>query len=246
MLVALDIVDLLQLQEIWSKRPIITAFTRLEVRPSALQSNANFSIGELLPRLARLKQSSAWQIKNARVNTDPARVPLGEFSEDYFSEMYPEAPSPAEQRQSLFNSVYDRYIVAFYRGSAAQTGAALKTLAQVRSMEPSDHLGKDALPLQGSQEWIPFNITDEIRGLDRRYNPVEPGAPAAYVVADAFWQLLAKVTPAELEETIRVQCESNAREAAEVLRPLLNGLNEVAYTWHRSPSVVGLCYQIPD
>ncbi len=246
MLVALDIVDLLQLQEIWSKRPIVTAFTRLEVRPPAALSGADFSIGELLPRLARLKQSSTWRSNSARVNTDPARVPLAEFSEDYFSEMYPEAPSPAEQRQSLFNSVYDRYIVTYYRGSAAQTGAALQTLARVRSMEAGEHLGADALPLHGSQEWIPFNITDEIRGLDKRYNPVEPGAPAAYVVADEFWQLLAKVAPAELEETIRIQCASNAPECVESLRPMLNALSEVAYTWNRSPSVVGLCYQIPD
>jgi len=246
MRVALDIVDLLQLQEIWSKRPIVTAFTRLEVRPPAVQSNANFSIGELLPRLARLKQSSTWQSKNKRVSTDPARVPLAEFSEDFFSEMYPEAESAAEQRQALFNSVYDRFIVTYYRGSVAQTGAALQTLARVRSMEPDEHLGADTLPLQGSQEWIPFNITDEIRSLDKRYNPVEPGAPAAYVVADEFWQLFVKVAPADLEETVRIQCASNSQEHADALRPLLNTLSEVAYTWNRSPSVVGLCYQIPD
>ena len=57
MLVALDIVDLLQLQEIWSKRPIVTAFTRLEIRPPAVLSDADFSIGELLPRLARLRSA---------------------------------------------------------------------------------------------------------------------------------------------------------------------------------------------
>lgn len=246
MQIALDVVDLLQLQEIWSKRPIVMAFTRLEDRPAAVLSPINFSIEELLPRLARLKQSSAWQVKSKHLNADPARVPLADFSEAYFSEMYPEASSPAEQRQSLFNSVYARFIVAHYRGSVEQTGAALQTLARVRDMEQEERLGEDALPLPGSPEWIPFNITDEIRGLDERYDPIEPGTPAAYVVSDQFWPLLVKVLPAEIEETVRIQCSPDKMEFAEPLHQALLAMTEIAYTWNRSPSVVGLCYQISD
>jgi hypothetical protein len=246
MQVALDVVDLLQLQEIWSRYPIITAFTRLEVRTPAILSPVRFNIEELMPRLARLKQSSAWQVKNALSHRDPARTPLAEFSEAHLIEMYPEAPSPTEQRQSLFNAVYNRYIVAYYRGSVEQTSTALRTLARVRAMIRDEQLGADGLPLQGSQEWIPFNITDEIRSLDKRYDPAEPGAPATYVVADSFWPLLVKVTSSDFEETIRVQCGSGEPDCASRVRRTLQVLSEVAHLWNRSPSVVGLCYQISD
>jgi hypothetical protein len=246
MQVALDVVDLLQLQEIWSKRPIVTAFTRLESRPPVMLPPVSFGLDELLPRLARLKQSSAWLLKNGRLNADPARVPMAEFSEDFINEMYPESPSAAERRQALFNAVYDRYIVACYRGSVHQTIAALQALGRARQLELDEHLGSDALPLPGSPEWIPFNITDEIRSLDKRYDPVQPGAPATYVVSDAFWPLLVKAAPADIEEVIRLQCASSLPECIESFRALLTALSEVAYMWNRSPSVVGLCYQLSD
>jgi hypothetical protein len=171
---------------------------------------------------------------------------LGDFSDAYLSEMYPEADPISDQRQYLFNLVYDRFIVMRYCASVAQVSVLLKTLAQVRNSDLSGYLGPDDLPLAGSPEWIPLTITDEIRSLDKRYDPMQPGTPATYVVADHFWPLLVKASPAEIEATIRLGCPSNQAECLEETRRLLTGLSEVAYTWNRSPSVVGLCYQITN
>lgn len=246
MQLVLDVVDLLQLHEIWAKRPIITAFTRLESRPATVVSRGDFRIDDLLPRLARLKHSAVWRVKNNPPNSDPGRLPLSDFSEAYLSEMYPEADSISEQRQYLFNLVYDRFIITRYCASVEQVSVLLKTLAHVRNSDLSHYLGLDDLPLAGSPEWIPLTITDEIRSLDTRYDPVQAGTPATYVVADHFWPLLVKASAADIEEAIRLECPSNEGECIEETRRLLVGLSEVAYTWNRSPSVVGLCYQIPN
>jgi hypothetical protein len=245
MQISLDIVDLLQLQEIWSRRPIITAFTRLEPRPAAIPAALVFNVDELMPRLARLKRSPVWMAQDARPNSDPARLPLSNFSDDYLSELYPEVASPTEQRQSMFIAAYSRFVVAHYRGSIEQTGALLRSLANSRDIQLSDCLNPASMPLEGSPEWIPAEITDEVRSLDQRYTPAEPGTPAAYVIHDDFWTLLVKVSPEEIEQAIRQHC-NGLPDCTEASRHHLTTLAELAYTWQRSPSVVGLCYELAD
>src|SRR6476469_7167212 len=115
MRISLDVVDMLQLQEIWSRRPIMTAFTRLETRPALRPSDTNFTVEDLVPRLSRLKRSPAWlSRRNSPSMSDPARIPLGDLSDEYLLELYPEVESPAAKRYSLFLSVYNCYLVAHY------------------------------------------------------------------------------------------------------------------------------------
>lgn len=246
MRVSLDIVDLLQLQEIWSRRPIITAFTRLEPRPGAIPARLNFNVDDLMPRLTKLKQSSVWRAQADRPTSDPARLPLSNFSDDYMGELYPEADSPAAQRQSIFVSAYSRFVVAHYRHSVEFTGDVLRTLADVRAVRLTDYLNTESLPLEGSPEWIPAEITDEIRALDQRYQPDEPGLPSAYVINDAFWSLFIKITPEEISKAVEQHCQSPDRDCRDSVQQALMALVEVANMWQRSPSVVGLCYQIAD
>jgi len=243
MQISLDVVDLLQLQEIWSRRPIVTAFTRLEERPTLRPSPDTFRIEDLLPRLSRLKRSPVWLSRRGNSTiTDPARIPLGDFSDEYILEMYPEAESPSAKRSSLFLSVYNCYLVAHYDQSVMYTAAALQLLARARRLEDGSILDSANLPAQGSPEWIPLNITDEIRGLDDRYDASEPGAPATYVVAEDFWPLLLKAAPEDVEAAAKLALESADVHFCEVLRQVLTELTTLAHTWYRSPSVVGLCY----
>ena len=244
MRISLDVVDLLQLQEIWSRRPIITAFTRLETRPTLRPSTDNFRVEDLIPRLARLKRSSAWlSRRNSPVLSDPARLPLGDLSDEYLLELYPEVESPAAKRYSLFLSVYNCYLVARYERSVMHTAAALQLLARVRRFEGFNVLDAAHLPAQGSPEWIPLNITDEIRSLDDRYDAAEPGAPATYVVAEEFWPLLLKAVPEDVDSAAQLALESSEPAFCDVLHESLNELVTLAHTWYRSPSVVGLAYQ---
>ncbi len=243
MQISLDVVDLLQLQEIWSRRPIVTAFTRLETRSAFRPSPDTFKIEDLLPRLSRLKRSPAWLSRRSNpIITDPARIPLGDLSDEYLLEMYPEAESPIAKRNALFLSVYNCYLVAHYDQSVTYTAAALQLLARVRKLDQSNVLDSAHLPAQGSPEWIPLNITDEIRSLDDRYNAAEPGAPATYVVAEDFWPLLLKAAPEDVESAAKLALESADSNFCEVLLQVLAELTTLAHTWYRSPSVVGLCY----
>lgn len=246
MQISLDIVDLLQLQEIWSRRPIITAFTRLEPRPGIFPNTFNFSVDELMPRLTKLKQSSVWLSQLARPTSDPARLPLSGFSDDFLGELYPEVESAAAHLQSIFVSAYSRFVVAHFRHPVEATGAILRTLADVRAVSQADCLNAHSLPPEGSPEWIPAEITDEIRALDTRYLPDEPGLPSAYVIGDAFWSLFIKITPEEIEKTVELYCQSLADDCRDSVHQTLTALVEVASMWQRSPSVVGLCYQISD
>jgi len=244
MRISLDVVDLLQLQEIWSRRPIITAFTRLETRPTFRPSTDNFSIEDLMPRLSRLKRSPVWlSRRNIPILSDPARIPIGDLSDDYLLELYPEVESPAAKRYSLFLSVYNCYLVAHYERSVVHTAAALQFLARVRRFDGYNVLDSAHLPAQGSPEWIPLNITDEIRSLDDRYDAAEPGAPATYVVSEEFWPLLLKAAPEDLDSVTQLAMESTDSAFCHDLREALNELMTLAHTWYRSPSVVGLSYQ---
>lgn len=244
MQIALDVVDLLQLHEIWSRRPVITAFTRLEGRQLALPCAVDFNVDDFLPRLARLKRSPVWRANKANLSNDPGRIPLRDLSEDYLAELYPEADSASMMRQSLFNSAYSRFVVAHYRGAVDQMQGILHALATARQMDAEQCLDADLLPRQGSPEWIPADITDEIRSLDERYDPAEPGLPATYVVADQFWSLLVKPTDSEIESSLRIGCPDGRRDCLETNQNALEALGQVAFAWNRSPSVVGLCYQV--
>ncbi len=244
MRISLDVVDLLQLQEIWSRRPIITAFTRLETRPTLRPITESFMVEDLIPRLSRLKRSPAWLARrNSPTMSDPARIPLGDLSDDYLLELYPEVESPAAKRYSLFLSVYNCYLVAHYERSVMHTAAALQLLARVRHFEGGSVLDSAHLPAQGSPEWIPLNITDEIRSLDDRYDAAEPDAPATYVVAEEFWPLLLKAEPQDVDVATQLALESSGPDFCHALRDALNELTTLAHTWYRSPSVVGLAYQ---
>ncbi|MCA0456439.1 MAG: hypothetical protein LCI00_20870 [Chloroflexi bacterium] len=246
MRISLDVVDLLQLQEIWSRRPIVTAFTRLESRSTPFPVTENFAIEDLMPRLARLKRSPAWLSRrpNPALN-DPARVPLSDLSDEYLIEMYPDVV-PVAKRSSLFQSVYNCYLVANFKETVMRTAAALQLLARVRQFETADRLDAGNLPAEGSPEWIPLTITDEIRALDDRYDAAEPGSPSTYVVAEDFWSLLLKAEPEHIEGVTRLALEMSDAAFCSALRNSLHDLIALAHTWYRSPSLVGLCYMQKD
>lgn len=235
----LDIVDLLQLQEIWSWRPIVVAFSRLERRePPPRSGSQRFNLAELVPRLSRLRLSPDWQ--QIRHHEDPARLPIRDLSDTDLSYLYPEATA-AGLRQSLFFAAYRCFVIARYQGAVQPTGTLLRALADVRQLAADDYLDVYALPRQGSPDWIPAEITDEIRCLDTRYQPAEPGTPSAYVIADTFWPLLVKADSRDLDAAARQVSGSLPPESC---REQLDRLLEVAQMWNRSPSVVGLCYQV--
>jgi hypothetical protein len=242
MQLVLDIVDLLQLDEIWSRRPVVTAFTRLDERPDYLNYQFNFQIEDLMPRLSRLKRSEVWRLARRNPADDPARIPLGTLSSELLDELYPPADG-ANQRQTLFQGVYSRYVLAHYRGQAQQSGDLLRALAGVRYWDIDRCLDSVGVPREGSAEWIPAGITDEIRSLDCRYNPAEPGLPAAFVVGEDFWNLFLKVAPAELQSAAACLAPDDLTMQAACVG-LLQQMADVALMWHRSPSVVGLCYQV--
>jgi hypothetical protein len=244
MLLILDIVDLLQLDEIWSRRPVVTAFTRLEERPDYLNYQFNFQIEDLIPRLSRLKRSEVWRMSRRTPADDPARLPLGAITAEQLTELYPEADA-LQQRQTLFQGVYSRYVLAHYRGGAQLTGDLLHALSDARYIDADTCLNQWGVPREGSAEWIPAGITDEVRALDCRYDATEPGLPAAFVVAEGFWNLFLKATPAEYQAAAaRLHPDDLTAQAESVA--LLAAVAEVATMWHRSPSVVGLCYQVPS
>jgi hypothetical protein len=230
----LDVVDLLQLQEIWSWRPIVAAFSRLE-RREALPGSLRFDLSELMPRLAQLRRSPDW----LHAADDPARLPIRAFSEADLNRLCPDAGADAARR-ALFYAAYERFVIARYRGRVGLTCRLLRALAGARKLDADDYLDGDDLPHAGSPDWIPADITDEIRGLDARYIGDKPGTPAAYVIADSFWTLLVKAEAADLEAAAERQDEGAPVDAHRQLSDLV----EVACAWNRSPSVVGLCYQI--
>lgn len=229
-----DVVDLLQLQEVWSRRPLLIASSRLERREAAIPCAVDFSIESLVPRLARLKVSPAWQ-RRGRLSDDPARVPLGSMPEECLSQLFPEGGEDAA-RQSIFYSAYSRFVFARYQGDIAETASLLGELNRLRGIE--DSLDRHNLPLPGSQDWIPPDITDDIRGLDDRYDSSQAGAPATYVIAEPFWTLLVKATPQELDAAAGLEAEDWAEK-----RGALAQMVDASQMWSRSPSVVGLCYQ---
>jgi hypothetical protein len=238
--IVFDVVDLLQLQEIWSWRPIVAAFSRLERRETPPRPDSlRFDVAELTPRLSRLRHSPDWQ--QDRKADDPARVPIRDLSEAHLSQLYPETEASAV-RQSLFYSAYRSFVVARYQGDVQTTGALLRVLADCRGLDANTWLDDGGQPRQGSPDWIPADITDEIRSLDARYQPAEPATPAAYVIADSFWSLLVKAEETEIEAAARQYSETETQQEQNFQE--LTMLVELSRVWNRSPSVVGLCYQV--
>jgi len=246
MALVLDIVDLLQLQELWGRRPIITAFTRLEQRRTSLACAVDFSVDGLILRLSRLKNSPVWRSNRANLANDPARIPLGSLSEEYLNELYPESPSPAAARQALFLSAYNHFVVIQYRGDVRRVQAALRALAGVRGLAPGSFLDASDLPYPGAPDWIPADITDEIRSLDTRYEMAQPDAPATYVVSDEFWTILVKTDADDIQRAAQHSAQGDSALSPGECRQQLAALVEIAQLWNRSPSVVGLCYQVAE
>ncbi|MCB9450485.1 MAG: hypothetical protein H6672_03550 [Anaerolineaceae bacterium] len=244
MQVVFDVVDLLQLQEIWGRRPIIIAYSRLERRTAPDVQADDFSMDGLLPRLARLRQSAAWKNSRIRHDHDPAQTALGDFPHDCLHILYPEVESPQLARHALFASAYNRFVVTRYQGAVEHTVTLLQTLAQARQIEASRYLGADALPVSAGEDWIPADLTDDIRSLDTRYQSDQPGTPAAYVIAEDFWTLLTKTDDAVIQVAAEMFCKAGESGCREQCERQFQEMVAVARTWYRSPSVVGLCYQV--
>lgn len=236
-----DIVDLLQLQEIWVWRPITQAYSRLERRQTALDCPVEFDLKALMPRLGQLRNSPAWQTNMLEKKPDPAQVPMCALTDAYLEVIFP-GLVPAQARQQLFLSVYNHFVVSRFRDEVDAISTLLQLLAQTRSVEPFRCLDERDQPLSGSSYWIPVDLTDEIRNLDDRYNGAEPDMPATYVVADDFWLLLVKATPEEISEAAAHFCDD--ADCVERCKQRLEQLAMLARDWNRTSSVVGLYYQV--
>ena len=237
----LDVVDLLQLQEVWVRLPITQAYSRLERRQATLPCPLEFSVKKLMPRLGNLRASSAWRANHLEKRSDPAQIPLCAMTDAYLDVLYPELPSPDHTRRQLFRSVYNYFVMAQYQDDLELTCALLRRLAEIRA--EMDCLDSEALPLAGSNYWIPIDLTDEIRSLDARYDSALPDTPSAYVVADEFWPLLVKATPDEVLAVAAQHCQEDVSSCIDDCRQRLNQLIELAHNWNRISSVVGLYYQ---
>jgi hypothetical protein len=239
-----DVVDLLQLQEVWVRQPIVQAYARLERRRTALPCFVEFDIQDLMPRLERLRRSPAWHTNRLEKHSDPSQMPLCALTDAYLEVLFPDSVSPSQIRRQLFLSVYNHFVVAQYSDDANRTCDLLTTLAEIRAVDPEECLGMDNLPLAGSTFWIPVDLTDEIRALDARYDSGRPDTPAAYVVAEPFWMFMAKVTPADVVAAATRYTAGSARPPIEEIAADLQRLVDVACDWNRISSVVGLCYQV--
>ena len=241
MLAVFDIVDLLQLQEIWVRQPITRAYSRLERRQTALDCPIQFDLKALMPRLGILRNSSTWRLNKLETSKDPAQMPMCALVDGYLEVLFPDRVA-AQARQELFLSVYNHFVVSQYRGDHVQTCRLLKAMADVRAVEAGRCLSEENLPVEGSSYWIPVDLTDEIRSLDTRYQGAKPDTPAAFVVSDDFWLLLVKATEDEIETAAQQDCFDPA--CVRQNRVQLQQLVRLAQDWNRSSSVVGLYYQV--
>lgn len=240
----IDVVDLLQLQETWVRLPIVVAFSRLAQRQSIASEGIAFSVEWLQTRLIELRGSFQQDFHRRGVPADPSKIPLSDLSDSYLHILYPDEESPAAARTRLFNAAYHRYVVERYRGEQDFTCELLRMLANLRTIETADCLNDHALPVEGSSFWIPLDLTDEIRALDSRYDETVPDTPATYVIADAFWEMLAKASDDEIAQAITAYAQLNATANTAQSRSCLVELVNIAQMWARSPSVVGLYYQV--
>ncbi len=119
----------------------------------------------------------------------------------------------------------------------------LAALAEIRRV--SECLTTSGIPPEGSNFWIPVDLTDEIRALDTRYNSGLPDTPATYVVAEDFWPLLVKASADDVAAAAARCCASDPACHDDCVRRLRR-LIDLAREWNRSSSVVGLYYQINE
>jgi hypothetical protein len=245
-----DVVDLLQLMEIWVRSPIAQAYARLERRESTLSTPMEFRLMWLMPRLGQLRNSPAWQTNQLEKRSDPAQVPLCAMTDAYLEVLFPDETSVAEVRRRLFLSVYNHFVVAQYQGEQEQTCGLLRALVDVRSAGSGDYLNNANQPLEGSNFWIPVDLTDEIRSLDSRYDGNSVDTPSAYVISETFWPLLVKSTSEEIGAAAAQYMTASLGDTnpvyTERCASQLRRLVELARDWNRSSSVVGLYYQIDD
>jgi hypothetical protein len=239
-----DVVDLLQLHEVWVRSPIAQAYARLERRQPTLPGPLEFRLMWLMPRLGQLRNSPAWQTNQLEKRSDPAQVPLCAMTDAYLEVLFPEETSAAQTRRRLFLSAYNHFVVSQYQGDMEQTCGLLRALADTRSVEAGDCLNSANQPLEGSNFWIPVDLTDEIRSLDSRYQSDRADTPSAYVIAESFWSLLVKSTSKDISAAAAHYLGSPHPVYAERCAAELWRLVELARDWNRSSSVVGLYYQI--
>ena len=230
-----DVVDMLQLHEVWARRPIVAAVSRLSQRQSIHPTTIEFSLDQLMPRLVRLRHSAAWRQNR---EADPADRALVDLNDEQLSILYPEST-----RHSVFKAVYDHYLFARYRGELQQTRQFMEALAATIQVDATTCFGERTLPAPGSNFWIPAELTDEVRALDVRYNTDEPDTPAACVVAEDFWVLLNKAEPDTISRAINRYYATTHDELHANTFERLSALIELAQLWQRSPSVVGVYYQ---
>lgn len=230
-----DVVDMLQLHEVWARRPIVVAVTRLAQRQSLRPTSIQFSLEHLRPRLSHLRNSAAWRQHHT---TDPAQRALVDLSDEQLSILYPD-----NTRHSVFKAVYDHYLIAHYRGELQRTRRLMEALAATITVDPAECFGERTLPAPGSNFWIPAELTDEVRALNARYRAEEPDTPAACVVAEDFWVLLHKAEPDTITSAVNRYCAHTQNEPYADTVERLSALIELARLWHRSPSVVGIYYQ---
>ena len=223
-----DVVDLLQLQEIWVRRPIAQAYARLERRQTVLPCPVEFQVKWLTPRLGQLRNSLVWRTNRLEKHTDPAQMPMCALTDAYLEILFSDTISPAQMRQRLFVSAYNHFVISQYQGEVLETRGLLYSLADARTVEPNDFLGVGNLPLEGSNFWIPVDLTDEIRGLDARYDSSKPDTPAAYVISEGFWPLLVKATPADVRAAVARYCAEVGEGCEDECQARLRRLIELA------------------
>jgi hypothetical protein len=245
-----DVVDLLQLQEIWVRSPIAQAYARLERRQSAYPCPMEFRLMWLMPRLGQLRNSPAWQTNQLEKRSDPAQVPLCAMTDAYLEVLFPEGVAAAQTRQRLFLSVYNHFVVSQFQGDSGETCGLLRALSDVRAPGSNDYLNQANQPLEGSSFWIPVDLTDEIRALDSRYQGDRADTPATYVINETFWPLLVKSTAQDIQAAAARYVHDSKLPDTDVheahSQRQLWRLVELAHDWNRSSSVVGLYYQVED
>ncbi|MBZ0302198.1 MAG: hypothetical protein K8J31_20785 [Anaerolineae bacterium] len=246
MQIVFDVVDLLQLQEIWVRHPIAQAYSRLERRRTVLPCPVEFQLRQLMPRLGQLRNSSAWQANRLEKRADPAQIPMCAMTDAYLEILFPDEPSQGMLKRQLFVSVYNHFVVSQYRGDVSQTCGLLRALAEVRMVNQDECLSDGSLPLEGSNFWIPIDLTDEVRALDARYDSSKPNTPATYVVAESFWSLLVKASDEEVRAAAAAFCGDAGMACVEDCTQRLQQMADLARDWNRSSSVVGLYYQVSD
>jgi hypothetical protein len=237
----IDLVDLLQLQEIWVRLPITRAYSRLERRHTSLDCPLDFSLKGLMPRLGQLRHSAVWRTKPTPQPNDPAQLPICALTDDYLDVLYPAHESPEATRQNMFISAYNHFVMARYSGAVDQVCGLLRTLAEVCA--EAYCLTADDVPVEGSSFWIPVDLTDEIRALDERYDSAEAETPATYVVADDFWNFLVKAEAQDIQAAAAQYCTAHEGLCVADGVAQLTNLVTLARDWNRSSSVVGLYYQ---